>query len=77
MPGGDGRGPASQGSGTGRGLGQGLGQGRGRMGGPKAGGPGGLCVCSNPNCDGKVSHQPGKPCYEIACPKCGAKMVRE
>ena len=62
-----------QGRGQGRGAGGG---GQGRMGGTKAGaGPGGYCIC--PNCGHKASHQRGRPCYEISCPKCGAKMVRD
>jgi hypothetical protein len=70
MPRGDGTGPIGQG--------QGRGMGRGRMSGDKAGaGPGGGCVCTNPNCDGRVAHQPGQPCNQISCPKCGADMTRE
>lgn len=57
------------------GRGQGRGQGPGRMGGPRAAGPGGNCVC--PNCGKKVPHEAGKPCYEAVCPKCGAQMTRE
>ena len=74
MPRGDGTGPAGQGAGTGRGTGAGRGAGQGRMGGQGAG-IGGNCVC--PSCGTKVSHQAGSPCYDISCPKCGAKMVRE
>jgi len=48
---------------------------RGRMGGPKAAGPGGYCVC--PKCGYKAAHVAGQPCYEQACPKCGTRMVRE
>ncbi len=64
------------GSGTGGGAGAGGGQGggRGRKGGFAAG-PGGNCVC--PNCGEKTQHQRGTPCYEMECPKCGAKMTRE
>jgi len=62
-----------KGQGGGRGAG---GSGRGRMGGTKPGaGPEGYCVC--PNCGHKVPHQLGTPCYNISCPKCGTKMVRE
>ncbi len=71
MPGRDGTGPLGQGSGTGRGLGRG--GGRGRMGGQGAG-SGGMCVC--PDCGTKVEHKAGVPCYEMTCPKCGAKMTR-
>ena len=74
MPGGDGTGPSGQGPGTGRGLGQS--GGRGRMGGNRAGaGPSGYCVC--PKCKTRVPHTLGKPCYQLSCPKCGTKMVRE
>jgi uncharacterized protein len=78
MPRGDGTGPGGQGPGTGqgRGLGRGISGrtgGRGRMGGSAAG-LGGECIC--PSCKTRVSHQPGVPCFEMNCPKCGAKMVR-
>jgi hypothetical protein len=63
------------GSGRGRGRGLGRGGGRGRMGGPKAAGPGGSCVC--PSCGHKVSHVAGQPCNDRECPKCGTAMVRE
>jgi hypothetical protein len=58
---------------SGGGQGQG-GGGRGRGGGFGSG-PGGNCVC--PNCGTKQPHQQGRPCYQITCPKCGAKMTRE
>jgi hypothetical protein len=46
------------------------------MGGTRPGaGPSGNCVC--PACGNVIKHQRGKPCYEIACPKCGANMVRQ
>lgn len=65
--------------GRGRGAGGGRsagGSGRGRMGGTKPGaGPGGYCVC--PNCGHKVPHQVGQACYNMSCPKCGSRMVRE
>lgn len=32
------------------------------------------CVC--PACGASVPHQPGVPCRELKCPKCGATMVR-
>jgi len=66
------------GRGGGRGGGRGLGGGggRGRMGGTKPGaGPSGYCIC--PNCGHKVPHQAGQPCYQMSCPKCGTRMVRE
>jgi len=48
----------------------------GRMRGTRAGaGPGGYCVC--PSCGERVSHRLGAPCYNVNCPKCGTKMVRE
>ena len=81
MPGGDGTGPLGQGPGTGRGGGrgggggQGSGGGQGRMGGNRPGaGPLGFCIC--PSCGEKATHQTATPCYNIACPKCGAKMIR-
>jgi hypothetical protein len=45
------------------------------MGGPKAAGPGGYCIC--PSCRNKVKHQAGQPCYDVKCPKCGTAMTRE
>ena len=71
MPRGDGTGPAS---GKGRG-GQGQGRGLGRMGGPKAAGPAGSCVC--PKCGLRAPHERGVPCAGQKCPTCGAAMVRE
>jgi len=74
MPRGDGTGPSGQGPGTGRGLGRG--RGMGRMGGNRPGaGPNGSCVC--PSCGTKMPHQAGIPCYDLECPKCGARMGRE
>ncbi|MGB5925811.1 MAG: DUF5320 family protein [Dehalococcoidia bacterium] len=74
MPRGDGTGPYGQGPGTGRGLGRG--GGRGRMDGNRPGaGPSGNCVC--PACGTKIAHQAGIPCYDVSCPKCRAKMIRE
>jgi len=76
MPRGDGTGPYGQGPGTGRGMGRGVGVGRGRMGGNRPGaGPSGNCVC--PNCGTRISHRAGLACYDVKCPACGAKMVRE
>ncbi len=38
-------------------------------------GPEGNCIC--PGCGEKVPHKQGIPCYDMSCPKCGTKMVRE
>jgi len=75
MPRGDGTGPpGGSGPGTGRGIGRG-GGGGGRMGGNRPGaGPSGECVC--PSCGSIMPHQVGTPCYNLNCPKCGAKMAR-
>lgn len=63
-----------KGLGMGRGMRAGVGQGgRGRMGGFAAG-PGGGCKCSK--CGTEVQHPIGTPCYQMKCPKCGAKMTR-
>jgi len=65
-----------QGQGRGQGgRGQGQGRGPGRMGGPKAAGPDGDCIC--PSCGNTVPHQRGQPCYDVNCPKCGAQMTRQ
>ena len=61
-----------RGNGTGHGKGQN--QGSGRMGGPRAAGVGGNCIC--PNCGATVVHIASQPCYVRKCPKCGAKMIR-
>jgi hypothetical protein len=75
MPWGDGTGPP-WGSGPGTGRGMGRGKGRARMGGTRPGaGAGGNCVC--PNCGTRVPHQAGTPCYNLSCPECSTKMVRE
>jgi len=65
--------------GRGRGLGGGLGRGggRGRMGGQFTAGPGGVCVCTNPDCQHEVTHQAGQACYQLKCPKCGSPMIRK
>jgi predicted DNA-binding protein (UPF0251 family) len=67
-----GRGVGGRGRGRGR-----TGGGRGRMGGPFAAGPGGNCVCTNPECGHKIAHTAGQPCYQKKCPECGSPMVRE
>ncbi len=61
----------------GLGRGAGRGGGRGRMGGPFAAGPGGVCICTNPECKNEVVHQAGLPCYQMKCPKCGSPMIRK
>jgi hypothetical protein len=60
----------------GGGSGSGMGGGRGRGGGNRPGaGPSGNCIC--PKCKATAPHTRGKPCYEINCPQCGSRMVRE
>ena len=66
MPGGDGTGPYSGGSGRGRGRTQGNQPGIGL---------GGNCVC--PSCGKIMQHQRGVPCNQMSCPDCGAKMIRQ
>lgn len=69
--------PRGRGLGQGVGLGRGRGVGRGRMGGPFAAGPGGTCLCTNPECKNEVAHVAGQPCYQTKCPKCGSPMIRK
>jgi hypothetical protein len=64
MPRGDGTGPPGGGQ-----------RGQGRMGGPRAAGPSGYCVC--PQCGHKAPHVHGQPCNQRTCPQCGAMMTRE
>jgi len=68
----------SRGSGNGGGGGQGGGNkgmgGRGRIGGQKAAGPAGDCLC--PACGHREAHERGRPCAQKLCPKCGAAMTR-
>jgi len=76
MPSNDGTGPPEGGQGTGRGAGRGAGrQGRGRMGGPRAAGPGGNCIC--PQCGHQAPHVRGQPCNQQTCPQCGTVMTRQ
>lgn len=63
--------------GRGPGRGRGRGVGRGRMGGPFSAGPGGICICTNPECKNEVSHLAGQPCYTLRCEKCGSPMIRK
>ena len=51
------------------------GQGRGRMGGSKAGGASGTCLC--PKCGHSEPHERGMPCVQKLCPNCGTVMTRE
>ena len=44
------------------------------MGGDKAAGPGGECIC--PKCGHTEAHATGNPCYRKRCPECGAPMTR-
>lgn len=52
-----------------------VGRRRGRLGGPKAAGPIGYCVC--PNCGYQKPHERGLPCWQKLCPNCGIPMKRE
>jgi len=60
-----------------KGLGRSVGGGRGRQSGQFAAGPGGVCVCTNQECQEKLPHQVGVPCYQQKCPKCGSQMIRK
>ena len=51
--------------------------GRGRRNNSRPGGPGGICICVNPNCRNEIPHQAGVPCYQMSCPKCGSPVVRK
>ncbi len=62
---------------AGFGRGRGQGGGRSRKGGSFAAGPGGTCLCTNPDCQHEMAHQAGVPCYQAKCPKCGSPMVRK
>jgi len=61
----------------GMGRGRGRGMGRGRMGGQFSAGPGGVCLCTNPDCKNEIPHQTGVPCFKTKCPKCGSPMIRK
>ncbi|MCF7809559.1 hypothetical protein K9N50_01085 [bacterium] len=63
------------GGGRGTGGGGGQGGGGGGRGGGRGFGPGGECVCSA--CGHVAPHQPGQPCFQMKCPKCGAVMIRK
>jgi hypothetical protein len=60
-------------TGSGRGGQGGGSRGKGGLRGQGAG-PGGFCVC--PGCGARLEHQPGIPCTEVKCPKCGLPMIR-
>jgi len=51
------------------------GAGQGRMGGQRAAGPSGYCVC--PQCGHRETHERGMPCMKIKCQICGSAMIRE
>ncbi|MCD6447905.1 MAG: hypothetical protein J7L58_02520 [Thermoplasmata archaeon] len=51
-----------------------MGAGRGRGRGAGKGGPPAECIC--PACGYRAPHQPGVPCRQMRCPRCGAPMVR-
>jgi len=55
---------------SGSGSGGGMGRNRTNLG----LGPSGNCVC--PSCGATAPHKRGVPCYDMTCPKCGAKMTR-
>ena len=59
------------------GWGASQGRGQGRRGGPFQAGPGGFCICVNPECKHEVAHLAGQPCYQQKCPKCGSPMIRK
>ena len=67
------------GGGLSGGGGAGGGRGRGMAGGGRGGGrgfgPGGECVCTK--CGHVLPHQPGQPCVQLKCPKCGGTMIRK
>ncbi len=54
-------------------MGMGAGRGRG-AGGPGRAGPVKECMCLN--CGYRMPHQPGIPCRQTRCPRCGMPMVR-
>ncbi len=66
---------SGRGMGGGQGMGQGRGQGGGRMGGSRAVGVGGNCLC--PKCGHREAHERGVPCLQKKCPQCGTTMIRE
>jgi predicted Fe-Mo cluster-binding NifX family protein len=51
------------------------GRGRGRMGSSSPTGRPVYCIC--PKCGQTEPHEPGMPCIERKCPKCGAFMTRQ
>ncbi len=70
MPFGFGRGGRKGGRGKGRGFGRGRG--------PEKFEPGRFssnCIC--PHCGLIEPHQPGIPCFQKKCPRCGSPMTRK
>lgn len=69
--------PCGKRHGQGGSAGKGQGQCRRRGKGPHGSesGPVSNCIC--PNCGTVVPKQPGIPCRQINCPKCGTQMMRE
>ncbi|KUG24360.1 ferredoxin 2 [hydrocarbon metagenome] len=57
------------------GRGMGGGQGAGRMGGARAAGVGGNCLCTK--CGYREPHERGIPCMQKKCPQCGSTLIRE
>ncbi len=35
------------------------------------------CYCICPECNTRLPHQRGVPCYMTKCPECGASMLRQ
>lgn len=63
------------GGGGGQGTGQGRGQGAGGMGGARAAGVGGNCLCTK--CGYREPHERAVPCMQKKCPQCGTNLIRE
>jgi len=52
-------------------------RGTGRRGSGKSYGPGRPENCICPSCNTILSHQQGRPCFQIKCPNCGTYLVRQ